>query len=86
MMNLLNEVSIDIKIILDMIKDPKNREINTIEDLKKDSDQCLVVLTESPTCSIKDWASRTYKIDSSIIKKMVKTGYHTDKEWEVIIF
>jgi len=81
--NLLVNISSEFNFLLNNL-DTKN--IITKKDLLKDSDQCLVVLTEAPNNNLIDWATRTYKIDSSITKHMINNGFHTDKEWEVIIF
>lgn len=47
--------------------------------------KALVLLTESPTYSIIDWATNTY-IDEGTIKKMARSSFHTDNEWLSIIF
>lgn len=45
----------------------------------------LVVITESPTHNLYGWASNAYKQDFNI-KKMVHTGYYSEKIWFGILF
>ena len=70
--------------------DPRFAVIKTkdeVEDEKLDdyTGSVLTILTESPTYSLYNWASKIYQIEGNI-KKMVNTGYHSDKVWLSIIF
>jgi hypothetical protein len=60
---------------------------NDADDEKLDeyTGSVLTILTESPTYSLYNWASKIYQIEGNI-KKMVNTGYHSDKVWLSIIF
>ena len=57
-----------------------NKQFNDI------TDDNIVMLTEAPTHNIMNWASKTYELNNTPIKKMLQSGYHTDKEWESILF
>jgi len=89
---LLKNIETDFNELLDRLTTIKLDNINNEnniknkEDLLKYSDQCLILLTESPNYNIFDWATRTYRINSGIVKHMEKNGFHTDMEWEVVIF
>jgi len=87
---LLKSIETEFDILLKKFQNKINLDnkniITKTDDLFKDSDQCLIVLTEAPNNNLIDWATRTYKINSSITKHMINNGFHTDKEWEVIIF
>lgn len=50
-----------------------------------ESDKCLVMLTESPTYNIFDWATKTYT-GIGINKKMIQSGYHDDNIWISMYF
>lgn len=54
-------------------------------DINSYTGKNIVMLTESPTYNIIRWASITYE-DNGTIKKVISTGYHTDKVWYSIIF
>ena len=45
----------------------------------------LTIMTESPTYTLYNWASKIYQIEGNI-KKMVNTGYHTEKVWITMLF
>jgi len=45
----------------------------------------IIMLTEAPTTSFIQWFTISYEPSGSI-KKMISTGYHTEKVWETIIF
>ena len=47
--------------------------------------KALVILTESSTCSLYDWASVQYKKEG-VIMQMINRGSHTDDEWLNILF
>lgn len=50
----------------------------------EDSDKCLVILTESPTINILNWAKPAYKLGTGGVKKMIQSGFHSDEVWESI--
>jgi len=45
----------------------------------------LAVMTESPTYSMYNWASKLYQLEGNI-KRMINTGFHTDAVWIGLIF
>jgi hypothetical protein len=45
----------------------------------------LVIMTESPTFTLFNWASLTYELNGNI-KQMVNRGVHTSIEWKNILF
>ena len=47
--------------------------------------EVLVGLTESPTYNLFTWASKIYQQEGNT-RRMVNTGYHSDKVWSSIIF
>jgi hypothetical protein len=55
------------------------------EDLEAYKGSVLTIMTESPTYTLYNWASKIYQIEGNI-KKMVNTGYHSDKVWMSIVF
>jgi hypothetical protein len=59
------------------------------EALEKNPDaysgKTLIMLTESPQYNIYGWASKTYEKDGNI-KRMINTGFHTEKVWFSVIF
>jgi hypothetical protein len=69
-------------------KDSFGRDV-IIEELdpnpQADSGKCLIALTEAPTHSLLGWASKIYQKDINI-KRMINTGYHSDKVWTSILF
>ena len=54
-------------------------------DITQNSGQSLILLTEAPTTSFKEWFTPQYEIYGSI-KKMTSTGHHSDKVWKSILF
>jgi hypothetical protein len=68
-------------------KDPRffPRTDNTQVNLDEYKGAVLAIMTESPTYTLYNWASKIYQLDGNI-KKMVNTGYHTDKVWLSILF
>lgn len=50
-----------------------------------DSGHALIVLTESPTYNILDWAKKMYR-DGTTVLPMLQTGYHDEKTWLSVIF
>lgn len=45
----------------------------------------LILLTESPTYTIFEWASKTYQTMGNV-KEMINRGVHTEKEWFNVLF
>lgn len=45
----------------------------------------LVILSESPTYSILNWASKIYAVNGNI-HEMIGRGFHDEKEWKNILF
>ncbi len=68
-------------------KDPRfyPRQDNTQPDLDEYKGSVLAIMTESPTYNLYNWASKIYQLEGNI-KKMVNTGYHTEKVWLSILF
>ena len=54
-------------------------------DLTISTNETLVVLTESPTYNLLNWATRTYESFDGW-KKMIDTGFHTEDIWNSILF
>ena len=59
--------------------------INTITLHNKYLNDFILAITESPTYSIYDWASKIYA-DNIGIRTMINTGYHSHFQWMSIIF
>ena len=55
------------------------------KDLRQDSNRSMIVLTESPTCNLIEWASPIYK-PNGVINTMISTGYHSPEIWKSILF
>uniref|UniRef100_A0A6C0H7E1 Uncharacterized protein n=1 Tax=viral metagenome TaxID=1070528 RepID=A0A6C0H7E1_9ZZZZ len=47
--------------------------------------KAIIMLTEAPTTSFIQWFTISYESSGSI-RKMVSTGFHSEKVWETIIF
>jgi hypothetical protein len=54
-------------------------------DITQNSGQSLILLTEAPTTSFKEWFKPQYDVYGSI-SKMTSTGHHSDKVWKSILF
>lgn len=54
-------------------------------DITQNSGQSLILLTEAPTTSFKEWFTPQYESYGSI-KKMTSTGHHSDKVWRSVLF
>lgn len=54
-------------------------------DITQNSGQSLILLTEAPTSSFKEWFTPQYESYGSI-KKMTSTGHHSDKVWKSVLF
>jgi hypothetical protein len=54
-------------------------------DISMDSGKNLILLTEAPTSSLKQWASSVHE-SFGTVKKMIATGYHTPEVWKSILF
>ena len=48
--------------------------------------QVLILLTETPTHNIFEWASKKYTEKNQVVKTMIQSGFHDDVVWESIIF
>ena len=59
--------------------------INTITLHNKYLNDFILAITESPTYSIYDWASKIYA-DNIGIRTMINTGYHSNYQWMSILF
>lgn len=46
----------------------------------------LVMLTESPTYNIINWATKTYQSNGGNVKQMINRGTHDENEWMNILF
>jgi hypothetical protein len=67
------------------ILDINKIKTNGTLDITQNSGQSLILLTEAPTTSFKDWFKPQYEVYGSI-KKMTSTGHHSDKVWKSILF
>jgi hypothetical protein len=54
-------------------------------DYNADSNKVLVALTEAPNTNIIKWNTQIYQ-SYGTIKKMISTGYHSEKVWISILF
>jgi len=69
------------------VEEFKNNKLKLILDKIQQEDDNIVILTESPTQNILNWATKTYEIDPvGSINKMIQTGFYSDEVWESIIF
>ena len=50
-----------------------------------DSGKSLIILTESPTYNIKQWATDMYT-KTGVVESMIKSGFHTEDEWLSVLF
>jgi len=57
---------------------------NTI-DLEKYCGEVIVAMTESPTYTLYNWASKIYQQEGNT-KRMINTGFHKAEVWKSIIF
>ena len=69
------------KYILDINKIVTNGNL----DITQNSGQSLILLTEAPTTSFKEWFKPQYEVYGSV-KKMTSTGHHSEKVWKSILF
>ena len=62
----------------------------TCEDVKNNKnnndDNNIVILTEAPTQNILNWMCNMYEMDKQKNMKLIQNGFHSDQEWESIIF
>ena len=74
--------------IKNILKHKNGSTITKTEDLFKDSDQCLLMLTEAPNCNIEQWTKKTYVNNNgnNEIYTMTSTGYHSENEILSVIF
>lgn len=54
-------------------------------DLNEYCGEVIVALTESPTYSLYNWASKIYQQEGNT-RRMINTGFHSDNVWRSIIF
>lgn len=64
-----------------LIPQKVNKQIN----LDEYKGAILAIMTESPTYTLYNWASKIYKLEGNI-KRMVNTGFHTEKVWISLLF
>lgn len=68
----------------------KNNKLDKIKmyDFKSDKikDDNIIILSEAPTQNIYNWATKTYQLGNDPQKIMVQSGYHSNEEWESVIF
>lgn len=70
------------------IDDPVNpgKKINiTVSNPKAFSGKSFIIITESPTHSIQQWATPIYN-SVGIVKSMIQSGFHTDNVWYSVLF
>ena len=67
----------------------QNYTYNTQQNPQKNVDnyrgKALIIISESPTYSLFDWATKIYSSEG-IINQMINRGYHSDDEWYNVIF
>ncbi len=57
---------------------------NTV-DLEKYCGEVIVAMTESPTYTLYNWASKIYQQEGNT-RRMINTGFHKEEVWKSIIF
>jgi hypothetical protein len=67
------------------ILDTTNIAPNGKLDITQNSGQSLILLTEAPTTSLKNWFTPQHESYGSV-KKMISTGHHSDKVWKSVLF
>lgn len=76
------DVTIDVKVPQEA-RDNLENALN--DDITVNSGKVLILLTEAPTSSLRQWCTPVYESYGSV-KKMVSTGYHTPDVWKSILF
>ena len=63
------------------------KELPDIEttDINKDSGRSLILVTESPTCSLLQWSSKIYDKNGTVYKQ-ISSGFHSEDVWMSILF
>jgi len=64
----------------------KTNLLNLTVDTEVKEDDNYIILTEAPNQNIFNWASKTYELSTGSINKMIQSGFHTEEEWESILF
>ena len=83
--NYINYIgNIDIYDIINFINS-NIMKLDDLIDLRKNSGESLVLLTESPHSNIIKWASPLYETTGAL-KKMIGTGFHKSEVWESVLF
>ena len=54
-------------------------------DLNKYSGEVIVALTESPTYTLTNWASKIYQQEGNT-RRMINTGFHNENVWRSLVF
>jgi hypothetical protein len=49
------------------------------------ANHALLAITEAPSHSLFDWASKTYNMEGTV-RKMTNQGYHSKEEWNSVLF
>lgn len=57
----------------------------TINDLQQYCGEVIVAMTESPTHTLYNWASKIYQQEGNT-RRMINTGFYKDEVWRSIIF
>jgi hypothetical protein len=85
--NIDGSVVVDGIIDLPMMRldDNESKKIILVENPNAYTGNALVALTESPFYNLYEWASKTYQVEGNI-KRMINTGFHSDKVWFSILF
>ena len=77
----------DLKIILNnLYNDNKINNFIGNQNYNDLNDDNIIILSEAPTHNIINWASKSYELSNTPIKKMIQSGYHSVNEWESILF
>lgn len=72
---------------LDTDKKLQNIQVQTtnVDDLEKYCGEVVVAMTESPTYTLYNWASKIYQQEGNT-RRMINTGFHKVEVWRSIIF
>jgi len=66
----------------------QQKQVKTlIQNPKAYTGKALIILTESPTYNLFNWASKTYhRLDKGDVRRMVNSGVHDEKVWFSVLF
>lgn len=79
-----NDMSLSINSIYNKLSQNQMQKLlGNYDDMTNDN---IIILSEAPNQNIINWASKSYGLNNTPVKKMIQSGYHSDNEWESILF